>query len=59
MKKYMFRCMSCKTIMTIETVLDVRNIHMAPPCPCGRSRMVNMASDEYAYDLSDKRNSWE
>lgn len=45
--------------MTIETELDQSKIHMVPPCPCGKSRMVNMASEEYAYGLTDRRNSWE
>ncbi len=49
MTKYMFKCPTCKTIMTIETNLPDREIHRVPPCPCGYSRMVNMASDEYAY----------
>ena len=49
MIKYMFQCPTCKTIMTIETNLPDDQIHKVPPCPCGYSRMVNMASDEYAY----------
>jgi DNA-directed RNA polymerase subunit RPC12/RpoP len=53
MKKYLFKCMSCSTIMSIETKLDEKYIHQAPPCPCGKSRMVNMASDKYAYNLWD------
>ena len=55
----MFRCMTCKTMLTLETELEDKYIHMAPPCPCGRSRMANMASEEYAYGLLDRRNSWE
>ncbi len=54
MKKFMFKCPECKTLMTIETELDPeRNIHMAPLCPCGKSRMLNMASPEYAYRRLD------
>jgi DNA-directed RNA polymerase subunit RPC12/RpoP len=49
MNKYMFKCSNCKTIMIIETSLTDREIHKAPLCPCGYSRMINMASDEYAY----------
>ena len=48
--------------MTIETDLSKDNIHMAPPCPCGISRMLNMSSVEYAYgnmELPQKRNGWE
>lgn len=49
MTKYMFRCQSCSTIMIIETELDSKHIHRVPPCPCGKSRMVDMSSAEYAY----------
>lgn len=35
--------------MTIETDLDSKYIHQVPPCPCGKSRMVDMSSVEYAY----------
>jgi hypothetical protein len=48
--KWLFKCPICKTVMAIITTdLDPKNIHQAPPCPCGKSSMVNMASDEYAY----------
>lgn len=47
--KYMFKCPTCKTIMSIETELEDSMIHKVPPCPCGKSRMVNMSSYEYAY----------
>ena len=33
----------------ILTELDPKNVHQAPPCICGKSRMVNMNSEEYAY----------
>ncbi len=46
--RWLFKCLECKTIMAIITMLDEDKIHKAPPCPCGKSRMVNMASDEYA-----------
>lgn len=49
MKKFMFACPSCKTVMSINTELDERNIHQYPPCPCGKTRMINMSSVEYAY----------
>jgi hypothetical protein len=49
MKKYLFKCNTCNTVMTIETNLDEERIHHAPPCPCGKSRMLDMASKEYAY----------
>jgi len=49
MNKYMFKCPTCKTIMSIETNLEDRHIHKVPPCPCGHSRMIDMSSPEYAY----------
>lgn len=48
-KKYMFKCQQCLTVMSIETSLEEKHIHMAPPCPCGKSRFTNMSSYEYAY----------
>jgi len=53
MKKYLFKCNTCNTVMTIETNLDEERIHHAPPCPCGKSRMLDMASKEYAYGQWD------
>ncbi len=49
MTKYMFKCPTCKTLMSIETELDEKYIHQVPPCPCGKSRMISMSSKEYAY----------
>ncbi len=49
MKKYMFKCTTCNTVMSIETELDEKHIHKAPQCPCGKSRMLDMSSYEYAY----------
>jgi hypothetical protein len=49
MTKYMFKCPTCRTVMSIETDLDEKNIHKAPPCPCGKSRMDSMQSDAYKY----------
>ena len=49
MTKYMFKCPTCRTVMSIETDLDEKYIHMAPPCPCGKSRMDSMQSDAYRY----------
>jgi hypothetical protein len=49
MKKYLFKCMSCKTLMSIETNLEDKDIHRVPPCPCGKDRMIDMSSPEYAY----------
>ena len=49
MKKYIFKCPLCKTIMSIETNLDSTSIHMVPPCPCGKSRMDWLGSDKYKY----------
>lgn len=49
MIKYMFKCPTCKTIMTINTNLPDDQINKVQPCTCGYSRMVNMSSDEYAY----------
>jgi hypothetical protein len=37
--------------MTIETELEDKYIHQVPPCPCGRARMINMATPEYAYGV--------
>jgi hypothetical protein len=51
--KYLFKCLACKTVMVIETSLDEKYIHKAPPCPCGKSRMIDMASYEYAYNTMD------
>ena len=48
--KYMFRCKVCDTMMSIETNLPDDRIHQVPPCPCGKARMINMATPEYAYD---------
>lgn len=62
MTKYLFKCGTCKTVMIIETELDKDKIHQAPPCPCGKSRMLNMSSIEYAYgdmQLPQKKNGWE
>lgn len=53
MIKYMFECLKCKTIMSIETNLPDSQIHKVPPCPCGKSRMTDMASKEYAYGSWD------
>lgn len=46
--KWLFKCPTCKTIMAIISSIDPKNIHQSPPCPCGKSRMVNMNSEEYA-----------
>ena len=60
MKKYLFKCMTCKTVMVIETELPETNINQAPPCPCGKSRMISMNSYEYAYGtLPQKKGGWE
>ncbi len=55
----MYKCQTCSTIMSIETDLDPKYIHMAPPCICGKSRMISMASDEYAYGMLNRKNGWE
>jgi hypothetical protein len=49
MKKYLFKCSTCDTVMSIETGLQEKMIHQAPPCPCGKSRMDSMQSDAYKY----------
>lgn len=62
MSKYMFKCYNCKTVMSIETELPKDKIHLAPPCPCGKSRMIHMSSYEYAYGNKEnpkKGNGWE
>jgi len=46
--KWLFKCPECKTIMAILSTLDPKLIHQVPPYPCGKSRMVNMNSEEYA-----------
>lgn len=51
MKKYLFKCKKCNTVMTIETELDEYRI--SPYCPCGIGKMTNMASNEYAYGQWD------
>jgi len=53
MKKYLFKCKSCETIMSIETQLEEKHIHLVPPCPCGKSRMTYMSTPEYAYGQWD------
>ena len=55
----MFKCRSCGTIMSIETDLPKDQIHQAPPCPCGKTRMLNMSSYEYAYGFKKNEGSWE
>jgi len=60
--KYMFKCKTCNTLMSIETELPEEKIHKAPPCPCGKSRMLSLSSYEYAYgatELPRKYNGWE
>lgn len=49
MRKILFKCPNCKTIMIFEIVDDSINIHEVPSCICGKSKMVNMSSYEYAY----------
>lgn len=51
MKKYLFRCKTCNTIMCIETELEDSKIHLVPPCPCGKSRMDWLGSDAYKYGV--------
>jgi uncharacterized Zn finger protein len=51
MRKYLFRCKTCGTVMSIETELEDKYIHLVPPCPCGKSRMQWLGSDEYKYNL--------
>lgn len=53
MTKYMFKCKQCNTLLSIETELPEDKIHKAPPCPCGKSRMISLTSPEYAYGLWD------
>lgn len=48
--KWLFKCPVCKTVMTLVlTELNPKNVHEKPLCICGKSKMVNMSSDEYAY----------
>lgn len=53
MTKYMWKCPTCKTLLTIETELPEKEIHRVPPCPCGNSRMISLNSPEYAYGQWD------
>ena len=53
MTKYMFKCKECKTLLSIETELPEDQIHKAPLCPCGKTRMISLNSPEYAYNLWD------
>jgi len=39
MKRYLWKCTKCGTLMFIETELDEKHIHKYPPCPCGFKRM--------------------
>jgi hypothetical protein len=50
MKKFIFKCQLCKTVMIIETELPEK-VHMVPPCLCGKSRMHWLGSDEYKYGV--------
>lgn len=62
MRKFMYKCQTCSTIMSIETDIDPERIHNAPPCPCGKSRMLGMASYEYAYgnmELPQRKSGWD
>ena len=45
----MFRCPTCLTVMSIETALDKSKITPTPICPCNQSKMIDMATAEYAY----------
>lgn len=47
MRKYIFTCKTCDTVMQIETKLDNDQIHLVPPCPCGKSRMTRLDLEEY------------
>ncbi|MGA1047065.1 MAG: hypothetical protein ACO3UU_03590 [Minisyncoccia bacterium] len=51
MTKYIFKCPTCNTILTIETELPDDQIHKVPPCPCGYSRMISLNSDLYKYGM--------
>jgi hypothetical protein len=55
----MFKCQTCNTLMSIETDLTQDKIHMAPPCPCGKSRMLSLNSYEYAYGDLENRTGWD
>jgi transcription elongation factor Elf1 len=46
MTKYAFECPTCNTILTIDTLLDKKDIHSVPPCPCGTSRMNSIENYE-------------
>ena len=46
----MFKCPTCKTIVVFMIEDENIKIYDVPPCICGKSMMVDMASDEYAYE---------
>jgi len=59
MKKYMWKCVDgCGTIMSIETDIPFEKLHKYPPCPCGKQRMICLASAEYAYG-KDYKGGWD
>lgn len=49
--KYLFKCMFCNTVLTIETSLEDHLIKKDPECPCGYN-MLDMASPQYAYGIT-------
>lgn len=61
MKKYMYKCQTCKTLMSLETEIDPERINMSPPCICGKARMLSLTSYEYTYGnlQHPQRNNWE
>lgn len=59
MTKYMFKCLTCDSVMVIETDLEDSMIHKAPPCPCGKARMVDMSTPQYAYSKYERIGLWD
>lgn len=57
MKKWIFKCSDCETILTIETKLNDEMVHKVPPCICGKRRMDWLGSEGYKYGLPN--NSWD
>lgn len=56
MNKLIFKCIHCQTIMSIWGPHPIPKSFM-PSCPACSVKMLNMASDEYAY--GPKSSQWD
>lgn len=62
MRKFMYKCKTCSTLMSIETEIDPERINMSPACVCGKDLMLSLSSYEYAYGLMQypqQRRRWD